>query len=104
MTGFFSRKAKNKAELIRNEAQRYGDEKRIKVIGEKILTHETYEIFSENLNEDFDFINEITNECGEEQDGTARCFLFRDEFRDDEAIAVNAEGYGCSRYTALIKF
>ena len=103
MTGFFSRKAKTREELLRNEARRYGDEKRIKVIGEKLLTHETYEYFSQNLNENYNFIEAITNECGEEQDGTARCYLFRDETRNDEAIAVNAEGYNYARYTALIR-
>ena len=103
MTGFFSRKAKNREELLRNEARRYGDEERIKVIGERLLTSKTYEYFSQNLNENYNFIKEITNECGEEQDGTVRCYLFRDENRNDEAIAVNTEGYDYARYAALIK-
>ena len=42
MTGFFSRKAKNREKLLRNERSRFGEEKRFKVIGEKVLTHEAY--------------------------------------------------------------
>lgn len=56
MTGFFSRKAKNREELLRNEARRYGDEERIKVIGKRLLTSKTYEYFSQNLNENYNFI------------------------------------------------
>lgn len=102
MTGFFSRKAKNREELLRNEARKFGEEKRFKVIGEKVLTHEAYEDLIQNLNEDNEFVKEITNQCGEEQDGTARCFLFKDESRNDEALAINGEGYDYARYAALI--
>ena len=56
MTGLFSRKAKNREELLRNEARRYGDEERIKVIGKRLLTSKTYEYFSQNLNENYNFI------------------------------------------------
>ena len=103
MTGFFSRKAKNRMELLRNEERRFGEEKRFKVIGEKVLTHEAYEDLIQNLNEDNECVKEIRNQCGEEQDGTARCFLFKDESRNDEALAINGEGYDYATYTALIK-
>ena len=103
MTGFFSRKTKNREALLRNEKRRFGEEKRFKVIGEKVLTHEAYEDLIQNLNEDNEFVKEITNQCGEEQDGTARCFLFKDESRNDEVLAINGEGYDYARYTALIK-
>lgn len=103
MTGFFSRKAKNREELLRNEERRLGEEKRFKVVGEKVLVHEAYEDLIQNLNEENEFVKEITNECGEEKDRTARCFLFRDETRNDEALAINAEGYDYARYAALIK-
>ncbi len=103
MTGFFSRKAKNREELLRNEARRFGEEKRFKVVGEKVLVHEAYEDLIQNLNEENEFVKEITNECGEEKDRTARCYLFRDETRNDEVLAINAEGYDYARYAALIK-
>ena len=103
MTGFFSRKAKNREELLRNEARKFGEEKRFKVIGEKVLTHEAYEDLIQNLNEENEFVKGITNECGEEKDKTARCYIFRDETRNDEALAINAEGYDYARYAALIR-
>lgn len=103
MTGFFSRKTKNREELLRNEERRFGEEKRFKVIGEKVLTHEAYEDLIQNLNEENEFVKEITNECGEEGFRTARCYLFRDETRNDEALAINAEGYDYARYAALIR-
>ena len=37
-------------ELLRNEERRFGEEKRFKVIGEKVLTHEAYEDLIQNLN------------------------------------------------------
>ena len=74
------------------------------MIGERVLSHETYEHLSQNLLEDNDLIKEITNECGTEKDGTARCFLFKDETRNDEALLVNSEGYDYARYTSLIRF
>lgn len=79
------------------------DDKRTKVIGEKVLVHEAYEDLIQNLNEENEFVEEITNECGEETDGTARCFLFRDETRSDEALAINAEGYTYARYALLLR-
>lgn len=103
MTGFFSRKARNRDELLRNEEKRFGEEKSFKVIGEKFLAHEAYEDLIQNLNEENEFVKEITNECGEESDGTARCYLFRDETRSDEELAINAEGYDYARYAALIR-
>lgn len=103
MTGFFSLKARNRDELLRNEEKRFGEEKSLKVIGEKVLAHEAYEDLIQNLNEENKFVKEITNECGEESDGTARCYLFRDETRSDEELAINAEGYDYARYTALIR-
>ena len=104
MKGFFSRKATNKAELLENETRKFGAERSYKVIGEKVLSHETYEHLSQNLLEDNELIKEITNECGTEKDGTTRCFLFKDETRNDEALLVNSEGYDYARYTALIRF
>ncbi len=104
MKGFFSRKATNKAELLKNEARKFGAERSFKVVGEKVLSHEEYEHLSQNLLEDNELIKEITNECGTEEDGTARCFLFKDETRNDEALLVNSEGYDYARYTALIRF
>ena len=103
MTGFFSHKAKNREELLSNEERRLGEEKRFKVIGEKVLVHEAYEDLIQNLNEENEFVKEITNECGEEKDRTARCYLFHDETRNDEALAINAEGYDYARYAALIR-
>ena len=103
MVGFFSRKATNITELLENETRKFGAERSFKVIGEKVLSHEEYEHLIQNLLEDSDLIKEITNECGTEEDGTARCFLFKDETRNDEALAVNSEGYNYARYTALIR-
>lgn len=103
MTGFFSRKAKNREELLRNERTGFGEEKRFKVIGEKVLTHEAYEYLIQNLDQENEFVKEITKQCGEEGFRTAKCYLFRDETRNDEALAINAEGYDYARYAALIK-
>lgn len=74
-----------------------------RAIGEKVLVHEAYEDLIQNLNEENEFVKEITNECGEEKDRTARCYLFHDETRNDEALAINAEGYDYARYAALIR-
>lgn len=103
MTGFFSRKARNREDLLRNEERRFGEEKRFKVVGEKVLVHEAYEDLIQNLNEENEFVKEITNECGEEKDKTARCYLFHDETRSDEALAINAEGYDYARYALLLR-
>ena len=104
MKGFFSRKATNKAELLENETRKFGAERSFKVVGEKVLSHEAYEHLIQNLLEDNELIKEITNECGTEEDGTTRCFLFKDETRNDEALAVAPEGYNYAKYTALVRF
>ena len=104
MKGFFSRKATNKAELLENETRKFGAERSFKVVGEKVLSHEAYENLIQNLLEDNELIKEITNECGTEEDGTTRCFLFKDETRNDEALAVAPEGYNYAKYTALVRF
>lgn len=103
MVGFFSRKAKNRAELLENESRRLGEERKFKVVGKKTLSHEAYEHLIQNLLEDNELIKRITNKCGTEEDGTARCFLFYDKTNNNEALAVNSEGYDYSRYTALIR-
>ena len=98
MVGFFSRKAKNRAELLENESRR-----KFKVVGKKTLSHEAYEHLIQNLLEDSELIKRITNKCGTEKDGTARCFLFYDKTNSHKALAVNSEGYDYARYTALIR-
>lgn len=70
---------------------------------EKTLSHEAYEHLIQNLLEDNELIKRITNKCGTEKNGTARCFLFYDKTNSHEALAVNSEGYDYARYTALIR-
>ena len=103
MVGFFSRKAKNRAELLENKSRRLGEERKFKVVGKKTLSHEAYEHLIQNLLEDNELIKRITNKCGTEKNGTARCFLFYDKTNSHEALAVNSEGYDYARYTALIR-
>ncbi len=103
MKAFFSRKATNRAELLENETRKFGAERGFKVIGKKVLSHETYEHLIQHLLEDNELVKEVTNECGTEEDGTARCFIFKDETRTDEALAVNSEGYNYARYAAIIR-
>ena len=103
MKAFFSRKATNRAELLENEARKFVAERGFKVIGKKVLSHEAYENLIQNLLEDNELIKEVTNKCGTEEDGTARCFLFKDETRNDEALLVNSEGYDYARYAAIVR-
>ena len=49
MVGFFSRKAKNRAELLENESRRLGEKRKFKVVGKKTLSHEAYEHLIQNL-------------------------------------------------------
>lgn len=102
MVGFFSRKARDRAELLENETRKFGTKIKFKVVGKKTLSHEAYEHLIQNLLEDSELIKRITNKCGTEEDGTARCFLFYDKTNKNEVLAVNSEGYDYARYTALI--
>ena len=43
MVGFFSRKAKDRAELMENETRNFGTKIKFKVVGRKTLSHEAYE-------------------------------------------------------------
>lgn len=103
MIGLFSRKAADRAELLENERRHFAAKLNFKVVGMCVLHHEDYEHLIEHLLEDNDLIKAITDRCGTEEDGTARCFLFRDETRNDEALAINSEGYDYARYTSLIR-
>ncbi len=104
MLGFFSRKAANRAALLEDERRHFAAKLNFKVVGMRVLHHEDYEHLIEHLLEDNDLIKEITDWCGTEEDGTVRCFLFKDETRKDEALLVNSEGYNYARYTSLVKF
>lgn len=103
MRALFSRKPADRAEILANEVRNFAAEMDFKVIGEKVLSHEDYEHLIQHLLEDNELVKEVTNECGTEEDGTARCFIFKDETRTDEALAVNSEGYNYARYAAIIR-
>ena len=61
MVGFFSRKARNRAERLENKTRNFGTKIKFKAVGRKTLSHEVYERLIQNLLEDSELIKKITN-------------------------------------------
>ena len=73
----------------------------IKAIATVELEAEEYDHFKRNLLEDYDFIEEHTENSGIDKDGNALCILVRAKGQK-ETIAVEPEGYSYARYAAIV--
>lgn len=99
MKGHFVRKASTIQDL---EVKTNRVESPIKVIAEITLSKEDYDFFKYNFFEDYEFIEEHTNNTGREAGGIERCILVKEEGNNKKAIAVNSEGYTYARYAAIV--
>ncbi len=59
MVGFFSIKARDRAELLENETRNFGTKIKFKAVGKKTLSHESYEHLIQNLLEDSELIKKL---------------------------------------------
>lgn len=100
MKGYFARKPVNTEDLER--AKGWGQAQEIQVVAEVTLSKNEYNLFRENLMDEYDFISQHTEKTGV-RDGRFCCILIRKAGTKHTAIAVQSDGYDYARYAALVK-
>lgn len=87
------------AQFKRKENELQVDECKIEKVIE--LTHEQFDIFKENMLDDYDFITENSDLMWVDNCGIVHCMLvIGNDF--DDGILVNSEGCSYARYSALL--